>query len=161
MIPFRKGIAVLAASLTLTGFSAVAAKTPDTSSLDSSSAPSSSMQNECPKMHPGFGHHMAMDELSRITGISMEDLHDKYPQKTPWQIAKSMGKLEELKSAFLTQNKELLGKMEQEGKLTAEESKKVYEDLQTRVAAIDGTNVVILGAPKYKPEMKNQSGQGK
>jgi hypothetical protein len=103
-------------------------------------------------MRAGFG---GMKQLSQITGISADDLHTKYPQKTSWQIAFTLGKLDALKIAVLANHKKMLDQFVKDGKLTSDDSAKMYADLQKRVSAIDGKNTVILGRPAYMPKSKS------
>lgn len=119
------------------------------------SSNTSSSKQECHHgdkgMRAGFG---GMKQLSELTGISVDDLRSKYPQKTSWQIALQLGKLDALKSAVLANHKKMLDQLVKDGKLTTDESKKMYADLQKRVSAIDGKNTVILGRPAYMPKSK-------
>ena len=124
----------------------------------SSGSTSSNSQSE---QHKGFGAHNGGDfgafkTLTDLTGISAEDLHSKYPQKTAWQIAKQLGKLDDLKKAFLDNQKTFLDKLVSNGRITADQQAKIYADLQKRVAAIDGTATVTLGRPGYKPDFKSK-----
>jgi hypothetical protein len=96
-----------------------------------------------------------MKQLSQITGISVNDLIAKYPQKTSWQIAYQLGKLDVLKSAVLADHKKMLDQLVKDGKITSADSTKIYADLQNRINAIDGKNTVILGKPSYMPKFKN------
>lgn len=95
-----------------------------------------------------------MTILASLTGKDVETLTSQYPQKTAWQIAKQMGKLDELKKEFLAKHKSLLDKLAADGKITADDSAKMYADMEKRVAAIDGVNTVVLGRPGYRPQMK-------
>lgn len=94
-----------------------------------------------------FGH--SMNALSRITGKAESELIRQYPQKTSWQIAFELGKLDQLKKAVLEEHKQGLDKAVADKKITEEESKKIYADLQKRIALIDGKNIVILGRPGF------------
>ncbi|MDR3644017.1 MAG: hypothetical protein P4M02_02950, partial [Clostridia bacterium] len=109
------------------------------------------------------GHHGAggMNQLAKLTGMSIKDLTAKYPQQTSWQIALKLGKLSALKSAVLAEQKAMFDKMASDGMITADDSKKMYADLEKRVAAIDGKNTVILGRPGYMPQFSGErSGRG-
>jgi hypothetical protein len=102
------------------------------------------------------GDYGALTVLSKLTGISADELMSKYPQKTSWQIAKQLNKLDALKTGFLTAQKEFLTKLVTEGRITQEDSAKIFTDMQKRVAAIDGVNTVTLGRPGYMPHKKAQ-----
>lgn len=125
------------------------------SSAGSAASSSSDTRNGC---HGGGAHFCgdfgALKILSDITGISREELFSKYPQQTPWQIAKQLGKLDALKQGFLENQKTLLNRLVSEGRITADDQAKIYADLQKRVSAIDGTKTVTLGRPGYRPEQK-------
>jgi hypothetical protein len=99
--------------------------------------------------------HNGMKQLSQLTGISIDDLHTKYPQKTSWQIALQLGKLDSLKSAVLADHKKMLEQLVKDGIITSVDSTKMFADLQKRVIAIDGKNTVILGKPSYMPKFKD------
>lgn len=100
--------------------------------------------------HKHFGH--AKSILAEITGKSVEELDKQYPQQTAWQIAKSMGKLSELKTAYLAKHKVFIDKLVADKKISAQDGAKMYADLQKRVNAIDGINIVIPGKPEFAPE---------
>lgn len=102
--------------------------------------------------HRHFGH--AKSILAEITGKSVEELDRQYPQKTAWQMAKSMGKLDQLKTAFLAKHKIFIDKLVTDKKISAEDGAKMYADLQKRVNLIDGVNVVIPGKPEFMPEKR-------
>jgi hypothetical protein len=145
--------AVMVAMLMSLGVSAASA---GSSSAPSSGASSSAGQSD---PHNGHGYHHggdfgALKSLSDLTGIKVPDLLDKYPQKTAWQIAKQLGKLDDLKKVFLAEQKTFLDKLVADGKVTADEGSKIYADLQKRVAAVDGTGTVTLGKPGYRPQHK-------
>jgi hypothetical protein len=94
--------------------------------------------------------------LSEISGISMGDLMERYPQKTAWQVAKQIGKLDPLKKAFLEKQKIFINRLIAEGKINTDDAAKIYADLQKRVAKIDGVGTVTLGKPGYRPQIKNK-----
>lgn len=149
-----KRISFAAVTLALLMTLSVSAATAPSASSGSSSATSS--QN-APQHKPHCGGDFgAMKALSKITGTSVEDLTAKYPQKTSWQIAKKLGKLDALKKEYLAEKKAFLDKLTADGKMTADKAAKIYQELQKRVAAIDGVNTVILGRPSMRPESKPQ-----
>lgn len=118
------------------------------------SASSPSVSSEDRQWRPD--HHNqcgSLCTLSKITGMSVEDLVKKYPQQTAWQIAYKLGKLDELKKAFLAEKKIAFDDMAGRGIITKEDSRKMYEDLEKRLAAVDGKNTVILGRPGYRPKI--------
>lgn len=127
---------------------AAAAGSPSAASGASSSASSPAEHRN----HPGHGELAAMNILATLTGTDAKTLAERYPQKTAWQIARQLGKLDALKQEFLSQHKQLLDKLVSEGKITKEDNAKMYADLQKRVAAIDGNSTVILGRPGYRPQ---------
>lgn len=102
--------------------------------------------------HKHFGH--AKSILADITGKSVQELDKQYPQKTAWQIAKSMGKLDQLKTAYIAKHKAFIDKLVADKKITADDGTKMYTDLQKRVDAIDGVNIVIPGSPQFVPEKR-------
>lgn len=109
---------------------------------------------------PGHFHGKkggSMQQLSKLTGKSVEELTAKYPQQTAWQIAYKLGKLDALKKAVLTEHKTMLEKMTKDGMITADDQTKMLADLQKRLAAIDGKNIVILGRPGYLPKIKERA----
>ena len=140
----KAGALATALAVTLSMGAGVAAASPTAATTTAASASSA-------QEHHAGG---AMNILASITGMSVQDLTAKYPQKTAWQIAQSLGKLDELKTKFLSTQKTFIDKLVSEGKLTAADGGKVYADLQKRVANIDGKNTVILGRPGYRPEFK-------
>jgi hypothetical protein len=150
----RFAIVFVSICLMFTTCVSVSAATAGTAPNGTVSAPQGNApQDKCKGMR---GTHSGMQQLSQITGISVEDLHTKYPQKTSWQIAFQLGKLDALKSAVLADHKTMLDKWVTDGKITGEESTKMYADLQKRVNAIDGKNTVILGRPSYMPKFKGE-----
>ena len=149
-----KRISLIAVMLALLMAVPVLASTAPSSSSGGNSA-SSSQSAPQHKAHFG-GDFGALKALSNVTGMSAEDLITKYPQKTSWQIAKQLGKLDELKKEFLAQQKTFLDKLTTEGRITSDDAAKIYDDTQKRVAAIDGVNTVILGRPTFRPGKKAQ-----
>lgn len=144
--------AVLAVSTAL-GVPAAAATPGASGGAGASSSSSASSQAE-PRGHKGHHHgseFAAMGILAKLAGTDAKTLAERYPQKTAWQIARELGKLDALKQEFLAQHKQMLDKLTSEKKITAEDSAKMYADLQKRVAAIDGEKTVILGRPGYRP----------
>lgn len=136
-----------AVSAAATSVSAAAA------SAASSSAASSPAKDG--QSHPGHRHggeSGAMKILAGLTGTDAKALEEKYPQQTAWQIARKLGKLDALKQEFLSQHKQMFDKLAAAGKITADDSAKMYTDLQKRVAAIDGSETVVLGRPGYRPQ---------
>ena len=93
-----------------------------------------------------------MGLLAKISGKSIEELERSYPQQTAWQVAKAMGKLNTLKAAYLTQARTGIDRIISDKRIIAQDGKKLYADLQKRVAAIDGVNIVIVGRTNFKPE---------
>ena len=148
--------AVSAALIAAMGVSAAPAASAASAGSASSgaSAPASPGEHKCDGPHGRFGGHGAMRELAKLTGTEPAALAAKYPQKTAWQIAKQLGKMDELKKAVLASGKTRLDQLVSEGKVTAAERDRMFEDLSRRVAAIDGVNTVILGRPSYRPEKK-------
>jgi hypothetical protein len=145
--------ATLAIMLTI-GFSAGAVSSATSNPQSNSSATSSAPQDKHTRGAHFGGDFVAYKALSELTGINVKDLSTKYPQKTAWQIAKTLNKLDDLKKIFLSTAKTTLDKLVAEGKISADDSSKIYADMQKRVAAIDGVNTVILGRPGFKPQLK-------
>lgn len=146
-----KRLAVPAAALAIVAALSVPAAAASASAAVS--APQSGTSSSAGKQGPHHGRESgAMDILASLTGKDVKALAEQYPQKTAWQIARQMGKLDEFKQAFLAKHKTLLDKLAADGKITADDSAKMYADLQKRVAAIDGVNTVILGRPGYRPQ---------
>ncbi len=104
--------------------------------------------------HCHGGHTMML--LSEITGKSVAQITSQYPQQTPWQIAKTMGKLDNLKKAYLARNKVMIDSLIEDKKISADDGAKMYADLQKRVSAIDGVNIVIPGKPGFKPQFQQR-----
>ena len=144
--------ATLAIMLTF-GFSAGAASSATSNPQSNSSTSSVAQDKHTHGAHFG-GDFVAYKVLSELTGISVKDLSTKYPQKTAWQIAKTLNKLDDLKKNFLIAQKTTLDKFLAESKISADDNSKIYADMQKRVAAIDGVNTVILGRPGFKPQLK-------
>lgn len=90
------------------------------------------------------GDFSALELLAEITGTDKKVLAEKYPQKTPWQIAKSLNKLDELKSAYIEKHKACIDSLVNDKKLTSEYGAQILAEIKKRVAAIDGINTVIL-----------------
>lgn len=154
-IEMKKCIRVVTASLALSlafSFAAMAADKGASSAGSGAAAPSVSSGAK-----PGCRHcrqHGEIAALSKVTGISEDELLNKYPQQTAWQIAYKLNKLDSLKKEYLADKKEFLKMLVDENRITAEESSKIYADLQQRVSKIDGKDIVITGRPTYKPERK-------
>ena len=104
--------------------------------------------------HMHGGHTMML--LSEITGKSVAQITSQYPQQTAWQIAKTMGKLDDLKKAYLARAKVMIDSLVDNKKISADDGAKMYADIQKRVSAIDGVNVVIPGKPGFKPQMQSK-----
>lgn len=143
----KKGFAIISVMLCLIFAACVSvAAAAATGTAVSKSSPSAKQHNndgaKCRGMKGGYG---GMKQLSELTGISVGDLHAKYPQKTSWQIASQLGKLDALKIAVLANLKKMFEQLVKDGKITNDDSAKMYADLQKRVSAIDGKNTVILG----------------
>lgn len=147
-------ICAVAAAAALTGLSIpiYAATSSTTSSSSQSSSTSESAPSRCHKEHHHHGF-CEMELLSKISGKSVEEIESQYPQKTVWQIAKAMGKLDELKKSFLSEAREKIDKLVSEKKISSEDGEKIYADIEKRVSAIDGVNTVILGRPNFKPHI--------
>ena len=101
------------------------------------------------------GHGCTMSILSEISGKSVEEISKLYPQKTAWQVAKSMGKLDDLKKAYLSHARVCIDRLVYDKKISTDGGTKMYADIQKRVAAIDGVNTVITGRPNYKPQFSS------
>ena len=157
---FKKLSAAVAAMALIATLGAASVGAQSAASSSSSQSGSSSSQ---PQANPGHGGRRvfaggdfgAFKALSTVTGMSVDDLMTKYPQKTSWQIAKQLGKLDEMKKTFLNNQKTFLDKLVAEGKISSDDSSKMYADLQKRVASIDGVNTVTLGRPGYRPQSKD------
>lgn len=121
------------------------------SSTTTSSAPAQNRHNHI------FGHGCAMKILADISGKSVDEIMKEYPQKTAWQAAKAMGKLNDLKEEYLVRARVSLDEQVTDKKISEQDAAKIYEDLQRRVAAIDGVNIVITGRPNYRPSCPAQS----
>jgi hypothetical protein len=151
----KKRFAIISVVICLifTACVSVAAATSSTVSNSSSSAKHDYNKDgaKCRGMKAGHG---GMKQLSELTGISIDDLRAKYPQKTSWQISLQLGKLDALKSAVLADHKKMLNQLVKDSKITSDDSAKIYADLQKRIIAIDGKNTVILGKPAYMPKFK-------
>ena len=149
-----KRLAVPAAALALVTALSVPAAAASASSASSVPQSGTSSSDRC--HHRPGGEYGAMNILASLTGKDVKTLASQYPQKTAWQIAKKVGKLDDLKKEFLAKHKSLLDKLAADGKITADDSAKMYADLQKRVAAIDGVNTVVLGRPGYRPQRQAQ-----
>jgi hypothetical protein len=103
------------------------------------------------------GHHDfgGMKLLSEISGKSVAEIESIYPQKTSWQAAKAMGKLDVLKKSYLTRARMSIDKLVQDKKVSAQDGTKMYADIEKRVAAIDGVDIVITGKPNFKPQFQS------
>lgn len=111
-------------------------------------------------MRHGCRHCGTYSVLADLTGKSVKDLMTEYPQQTAWQAAKKMGKLDALKTAYLEKKKTMIDRLVSEQKISKEDGDKIYADLQSRVAKIDGINIVIVGRPNYMPKMKSDFRDG-
>lgn len=145
--------AVLAVATAL-GVPAAAAAPGASSGAGASSSASSQAEPRGHEGHHHGGEFAAMGILAKLAGTDAKTLAERYPQKTAWQLARELGKLDALKQEFLTQHKQTLDKLAAAGKITADDSAKMYADLQKRVAAIDGDKTVVLGRPGYRPSHK-------
>ena len=105
-------------------------------------------------------HSGSMSALSSLTGMTQQELMQKYPQKTPWQIAYKLGKLEDLKKAVFAQHKDFIGMLVENKKISASDAQKMLADLQKRLAAIDGRETVILGKPGFVPKLNDEGRPG-
>jgi hypothetical protein len=109
--------------------------------------------------HHGQYKCYEMNLLSKISGKSVEELVRSYPQKTVWQAAKELGKLEELKTAYLAHAHTGIDRLVLEKRISAQDGQRFYVDLQKRVGAIDGVNIVIVGRPGFIPEFHKDNRQ--
>jgi hypothetical protein len=141
-------VCTLVLAMGLTGF-AIPACAAEVAAAPTHSA-SAVHHSKCNHMHGG--HTMGL--LSEITGKSVSQITSQYPQQTAWQIAKSMGKLDNLKKAYLARAKVKIDSLIDNKKISANDGAKMYADLQKRVSAIDGVNIVIPGKPGFKAEMQ-------
>ena len=96
----------------------------------------------------------AMSLLSEISGKSVTEIQGTYPQKTAWQAAKAMGKLDDLKTAYLSRARVMIDRLVEDRGISTQDGARMYADIQKRVAAIDGVNTVITGRPNFKPQFK-------
>lgn len=147
----------LTAAAMLAAVTVTAAPVSAASAASGSSAPQSASSGM--PAHRGPGCHAGccgseFRALAKVSGISAQDLMTKYPQKTAWQIAKQLGKLDDLKKEYLSMKKTVLDGLVADGRITAEDGAAIYTDLQKRVAAIDGVNTVILGRPGFMMQKK-------
>lgn len=115
----------------------------------SKTAPISEQKTDKP-MH----RNISMSLLAEITGKSAGNLEAQYPQKTAWQIAKSLGKLDDLKKAYLEHTKKAIDGLVADKKVSKEDGDKMYADVEKRVSAIDGVNIVIPGKPNFNPKLE-------
>lgn len=104
-------------------------------------------------------HCGGMSALSSITGMTQQELAQKYPQKTSWQIAFKLGKLDDLKRAVLAQHKDFIERLVAEKRISSSDAAKMIADLQKRLAAIDGKETVILGRPGFMPQINMKHGE--
>lgn len=98
--------------------------------------------------------NISMSLLANLTGKSASNLEAQYPQKTAWQIAKSLGKLDELKKTYLEHTKKAIDGLVENKKVSKEDGDKMYADVEKRVSAIDGVNIVIPGRPSFNPKLE-------
>jgi hypothetical protein len=102
-------------------------------------------------------HNISMQLLSKITGKSVEELETQYPQKTAFQIAKSLGKLDELKKSYLDNAKSAIDGLVENKKISKEDGAAMYKDIEKRINAIDGVNIVVPGRPSFRPNLNSKS----
>lgn len=100
------------------------------------------------------GGPSAMELLSELSGKSVADIAALYPQKTAWQAAKSMGRLDDLKKSYLARARVFIDKLIDDKAVSAQDGAKMFSDVQKRVGAIDGVNIVITGKPGFKPQFQ-------
>jgi hypothetical protein len=141
-------VCTLVLAIGLTGYAIPAGAASVTA--DTTQSVVSAHHSKCHHMHGG--HTMAL--LSEITGKSVSQITSQYPQQTAWQIAKSMGKLDDLKKAYLARAKVMIDRLVDDKKISADDGAKMYADLQKRVSAIDGINIVIPGKPGFKADIR-------
>ena len=146
-------ILAVTAALAVGCVSVYAACVPDTNKAAASSE-TTEHGHMCPMCGRGPS---AMRILSVISGKSVEEIMKLYPQKTAWQAAKAMGKLDDLKEEYLAQKRTFFNKLAEDKKISKQDADKMYEDLQKRVKAIDGVNTVITGRPDYRPQRQSES----
>ncbi len=96
--------------------------------------------------------------LAEISGKSVAELNSRYPQKTAWQMAKTMGMLDALKKSYLARGKVMIEGMVESKHISEADGAKMYADLSRRVAAIDGVNTVIVGKPGFMPSFSRPRG---
>lgn len=155
----RKHLAALALTAALLCLPGVTATAADSGAQP---VPGASQPQEQGRCHGHHGHMAGgFAELAGLTGMTQQELMQKYPQKTAWQIAAQLGKLDALKAAVRSSHKAMFDKMVTEGVITAADRDKMMADLDKRLAPIDGKNIVILGRPGYRPEFKKDGFQGR
>lgn len=96
--------------------------------------------------------------LAEISGKSVAELNSRYPQKTAWQMAKTMGMLDALKKSYLARGKVMIEGMVESKSISEADGAKMLADLSRRVAAIDGVNTVIVGKPGFMPSFSRPRG---
>lgn len=111
----------------------------------------SKKSSQCQNQKPHERESVSMKLLSKLCDKSVEELQTQYPQKTAWQIAKAMGKLDELKKAYLENSKKSIEGLVEDKKIEKDVGDKMYEDIEKRINAIDGETIVVPGRPSYRP----------
>ncbi|ADU27560.1 hypothetical protein [Ethanoligenens harbinense] len=147
---FVTGAAALALAAALVfpaGAATVKAAAPTSSGTSSSSASSGTPGSgtaKHQKCHIG-GDRVALVLLADLSGKSVKDLKQQYPQQTPWQIAKQTNNLDALKKRYLEKQQQRIRAMQDQGSLSQADGTKLYEELAQRVAKIDGVKIVTVG----------------
>lgn len=142
---------VLAAALIFpAGAATVKAATPGASASSGTSSSAGSSQTpgtgapKHSKCHIG-GDRIAFVLLADLSGKSVKDLKQQFPQQTPWQIAKQTNNLDALKKRYLEKQQQRIRAMQNSGSLSQVDGTKLYEELAQRVAKIDGVKIVTVG----------------
>ncbi len=109
-------------------------------------------------MHCPVGRHglCAMQMLAELSGKSVKEISGQYPQRTAWQAAKEMGKLDDLKKAYLSRARVLISGLVDDKRISSQDGDKMYADITKRVTAIDGVNIVIPGKPNFKAQFQDK-----
>ncbi|MFT9076921.1 hypothetical protein [Ethanoligenens sp.] len=122
---------------------AAAPESSGASSASSGQASAPGSPKHC-RYHVG-GDRMALVLLADLSKQSVKGLNERYPQQTPWQIAKQTNNLDTLKKSYLEKQQQCIRSLQESGHLTQADSTQLYNAIAERVAKIDGIKIVTVG----------------
>lgn len=117
----------------------------------------SKKSSECQAQKPHERESISLKLLAKLTSKTVDELETQYPQQTAWQIAKTLGKLDDLKKAYLENSKKSIDGLVEDKKIEKDVGDQMYADIEKRINAIDGVTIVVPGRPSYRPYFNDKN----